>query len=86
MAFLATRGLGKGQSAGFMSTFGLGRGQEEIIIPPGGGGSVGSGVSHFNQAPNTKVKKRPIMLAQAKQEDEELIMIIKAFVETVRWH
>ena len=56
-----------------------------IIAPPGGGGGVSAPGTHFNQAPSVK-KNEPLMLAQALQEDEELIIILKAFVETIRWH
>lgn len=57
-------------------------------VPPVGGGrssgpSVGPG-DFFNQAPSIK-KKEPLYLQQAIQEDEELMIIIKAFVETIRW-
>jgi len=58
------------------------------IPPSGGGGGSGPGVGpgdYYNQAPSVR-KNEPLYLAQALQEDEELIMIMKAFVETVTWH
>ena len=60
-----------------------------VIEPPsGGGGSSGVGMpgqDYFNQSPSVKKNKRSY-LAQALQEDEELLIIIKSFVETIRWH
>jgi len=60
-----------------------------IIEPPvvgGGGGTRGGPVgTRFNQAPPQR-KGEPLLLAQALQEDEELLIILRAFVETIRWH
>ena len=57
------------------------------ITPPGGGGTgpgIGPGAL---PSPRPSVNKdEPLYLAQALQEDEELIIILKAFVETIRWH
>ena len=86
MALLvATRGLGK--RGGFLATTGLGVG--EAIVPPvvGGGATVGlPGRDYFNQAPDTRDKIDPLMMQQILQEDEELLIMIKAFAETIRWH
>lgn len=51
----------------------------------GGGGSAPVIGTRFNQAPSVK-NNEPLLLAQALQEDEELLIILKAFVETIRWH
>ena len=84
-AFLATRGLGRGSSAGFLATSGIGSGQDVVLILPGGGGVSAPG-THFNQAPSVKKKGEPLLLMQALQEDEELLIILKSFVEIIRWH
>lgn len=63
--------------------------QGQVVIPPptgGGGSGPATGHSHFNQAPDTRKNKEPLLLAQALQEDEELIIMIKAFAETITWH
>jgi hypothetical protein len=61
-------------------------GSADIILPPGGGGgSVSAPGTRFNQAPSVD-KNEPLYLTQALQEDEELLIIIKSFVETIRWH
>lgn len=59
-------------------------------IPPTGGGGSGPGIglpgeNYYNQAPAIK-RDEPLELQQALQEDEELIIMLKAFVETIRWH
>ena len=83
---VTTRGLGK--RGGFLATIGLGVRQPDVVPPRGGGGtSIGlPGRSHFNQAPSTKDKIDPLMMQQILQEDEELLIMIKAFAETIRWH
>lgn len=61
----------------------------DVIIPTpprGGGGSVGAPGTRFNQAPDTRRNKEPLHLQQALQEDEELIILIKAFAEVIQWH
>ena len=62
-----------------------------IVIPPVGGGGSGGGPSvglpgenYYNQAPPQY--KDPLLLEQALQEDEEMLLMIKAFVETIQWH
>lgn len=59
----------------------------QVVVPPvvGGGGSTSAPGTHFNQAPDTR-KKSPLLLAQALREDEELIMILKEFIEVTQWH
>ena len=61
----------------------------EVTLPPiggGGGGTQGSGPG-FAPSPRPSVDKRPpLLLAQAMQEDEELIMILKEFIEVTQWH
>lgn len=56
-------------------------------IPPvsGGGGTQGSGPG-FAPSPRPPVDRTPLYLAQAMQEDEELIMILKEFIEVTQWH
>ncbi len=63
----------------------------QIVIPPVGGGGSGGGPSvglpgenYYNQAPPQY--KDPLLLEQALQEDEEMLLMIKAFVETIQWH
>jgi hypothetical protein len=60
---------------------------DQIPPTPGGGGGGSSGVvgTKFNQAPPV-AKKEPLYLAQALQEDEELLLILKAFTEVITWH
>jgi hypothetical protein len=61
-------------------------GEFEIPLPRGGGGSVGHG-PEFRPSPRPPVdKNEPIFLAQALQEDEELVLMLKAFVEVTQWH
>lgn len=59
----------------------------EIPLPgPRGGGGSGPSVgrdSHFNQAPP---KYRDPFIDQALMEDEELIILLKAFAEVIQWH
>jgi hypothetical protein len=60
---------------------------EVIIQPPIGGGGSGPGVglpgeNYFNQAP--PIYRDPLLLEQALQEDEEMLLMIKAFVETIQ--
>jgi len=59
-----------------------------IIEPPsGGGGTVGGRGPGAEPSPRPSIdKNEPLYLAQALQEDEELLIIIKSFVETIRWH
>lgn len=61
---------------------------EVVDIPPpvagGGGSSAGVGYSHYNQAPDTREYKPKLLLKQAMQEDEEMLLMIKAFVETIQ--
>lgn len=59
----------------------------EIPLPPrGGGGTTGAGPGdHFNQAPDTRERKRDF-LAQARQEDKDMIVLLKAFAEVISWH
>ncbi len=85
-AFITSRGLGRGNTAGYLASRGLGQSFIEVIIPPptGGGGSLPG--QSFNQAPDTRNKVDPLMAAQILQEDEELLIMIKAFAETIRWH
>lgn len=62
-------------------------GAESVILPPvagGGGSSAGIGHSHYNQAPDTREYKPKLLLKQAMQEDEEMLLMIKAFVETIQ--
>lgn len=57
-----------------------------IIQQPGGGGT---GIGHGPGAlpsPKPSIGDEPLYLAQALQEDEELILILKTFVETIKWH
>ncbi len=62
----------------------------DVIIPtpPRGGGGTGAGPGdYYNQAPDTRRKTdEPLLLAQARQEDEELIILLKAFAEVIQWH
>ena len=60
-----------------------------VVIPPVTGGGGGTGVSapgsHFNQAPPKYRDPRDLLnLEQALQEDAEMLLIIKAFVETIQ--
>lgn len=66
------------------------RPEVQVIIPPvGGGGSGGGpsvglpGESYFNQAP-PRQRDNDLFLQQAIQEDEEMLLMIKAFVETIQ--
>lgn len=60
----------------------------QIVIPPVGGGGSGPGVglpgeNYFNQAP-PRQRDNDLFLQQALQEDEEMLLMIKAFVETIQ--
>ena len=59
----------------------------QVVVPrPGGGGTQGSGPG-FGPSPRPSVDKiEPLLLAQAMQEDEELIYILKEFIEVTQWH
>jgi hypothetical protein len=66
-----------------------------VVLPPvapggGGGHSAGPGHGHGPGAlpsPRPSIdKNQPLYLQQALQEDEELILILKAFTEVIRWH
>jgi hypothetical protein len=58
--------------------------------PPSGGG--GSGInhaqnySHYNQAPDTRETPRVDYLRQARREDEDLLILMKTFVEIIKCH
>lgn len=59
-----------------------------VVIPPVGGGGSGPGVglpgeNYFNQAP-PRQRDNDLFLQQALQEDEEMLLMIKAFVETIQ--
>lgn len=54
--------------------------------PTGGGGSSSAPGTKYNQAPSTRKDKQTLLLAQAMREDEELIYILKEFIEVTRWH
>lgn len=56
-----------------------------IIPPPSGGGGGGVSAPGFNQAPSVK-KDRELYIDQAHNEDEELIILLKAFAEVIQWH
>lgn len=71
MAFLVTRGLGKGADAKFLSTAGLGKGQAPVDSLREVGGHV-----RFTDEQHL----------HAMREDEELIIIARAFVEIVSCH
>jgi hypothetical protein len=58
----------------------------EVPVGGGGGGTQGSGPG-FAPSPRPSIDKiQPLLLAQARQEDEDLIYILKAFTEVTRWH
>jgi hypothetical protein len=58
-----------------------------VVEPPvtGGGGTTSAPGTHFNQAPPKYRDPRDLLnLEQALQEDEEMLLMIKAFVETIQ--
>lgn len=64
----------------------------DVIIPtpPRGGGGSGPGGPGVrgpspNQAP-PKIDDRLLYIDQAHHEDEELILLLRAFAEVVQWH
>lgn len=72
MAFLVTKGLGRsalGQSTTFVATRGWGRGVRELV-------AIGSRThDKFNDLRD--------YAAQAKREDEELLVILRGFIEII---
>jgi len=61
------------------------RGAVDIVLPPSGGGGSGAGPGSVPSPRPSVDKNEPLYLIQALQEDEELLLIIKSFVETIRW-
>ena len=59
---------------------------DQIPPPTGGGGGTGAGPGAFRSPRPTVDKNEPLYLTQALQEDEELILILKAFTEVIQWH
>lgn len=64
------------------------RGLQVVIPPTGGGGGSGPSVglpgeNYYNQSP-PRERKNDLFLQQAMQEDEEMLLMIKAFVETIQ--
>lgn len=53
--------------------------------PSGGGGTVSAPGNYYNQTPPV-IKDAELYLDQALVEDEELIIMLKAFAEVIRWH
>lgn len=59
----------------------------QVEIPRPGGGGTGPGVGPGAQrSPRPSVRDEPLFLQQALQEDEDLIILIKAFAEVIQWH
>lgn len=60
----------------------------DVVIPTpprGGGGTSSAPGTKYNQAPDTRETRRSY-LAQARQEDEDLIYLLQAFAEVIKWH
>lgn len=56
-----------------------------IPTPPRGGGGTGPSGPSYNQSPSVIGDKR-LYIDQALNEDEELIILLKAFAEVIQWH
>jgi hypothetical protein len=73
MAFLTTKGLGRstiGQGTTFVATRGWGRGISEVVE-----GIKSRTHDRFNEARD--------YLAQARQEDEDLLLICRTFIDII---
>ena len=57
----------------------------EVPASGGGGGYSFPGVNLPSPKPSID-KDEPLFLAQALQEDEEMIILLKALAEVVTWH
>lgn len=58
-----------------------------IIETPTGGGGGTSFPGYNVPSPRPSIDKHePLYLAQALQEDEEMIILLKALAEVVTWH